>query len=130
VFKSFVERNLAMPAEWMPQWHHQNQADLREGKTVQLRAWINGLSNNADIAATRGDCSQYLAASVMLKIDVDVRMAGEKGGQRNREKFHRADIRQQAHMSPQSSAEIVQVAAHLFQLLRDNPRVMQEHRSC
>ena len=33
-------------------------------------------------------------------------------------------------MSPQAFAEIGQLAAHLLQLLRDDPRVMQEHSSC
>src|SRR5262245_38837490 len=128
--ESFAESNFPMPTERMPQRRHQHQADLRERKTVQLRGWINGLPDNADIAAPRSDCSNNLAASVMLKVDVDIRMGREKGRQGYGEKFHRADIRQQAHMSRQPLPEIVQVAAHLLQLLRDNPRVMQEHCSC
>jgi len=46
-----------------------------------------------DIAAPRGDCSDNLAASVVLKVDVDIRMGREKGRQWCRQKFHRADIR-------------------------------------
>jgi hypothetical protein len=53
--ESFAERNLTMPTERVPTWRHQDQANLREGKTFQLSAWINGLSDNADIAAARGD---------------------------------------------------------------------------
>src|SRR5262245_1103289 len=92
--ESFAERNFAMPTERMPQWRHQDQADLRERKILQLRGWINSLPDNANIAAPRGDCSDNLAASVVLKVDVDIRMSREKGRQRCRQKFHRADIRQ------------------------------------
>lgn len=128
--KSCAECNFTMPAERMAHWRHQYQADLGERKTVQFRAWIDGLPDNTDIAAARRDCSNNLAASVMLKADVDIRMGREKGRERYRQKFHRADIRQQAHMSRQPITEIVEVAAHLLELLRDNPRVVQEHCSC
>src|SRR5262245_57859109 len=115
--ESFAERNFTTPTERIPTWRHQDQTDLREGKTLQFRAWVNGLSDNADIAAAGGDRSNNFPTPVVLKVDVDIRMGREKGRQGCRQRFHRADIRQQAHMSPQPRPEIVQVAAHLLQLL-------------
>ena len=91
--ESFAESNFTTPTERMPQWCHQDQADLSERKILQLRGWINGLPDNADIAAPRGDIPDNLAASVVLKVDVDIRMGREKGRQWCRQKFHRADIR-------------------------------------
>ena len=91
--ESFTESNFTPSTERMPQWGHQDQADLCERKILQLRGWINGLPDNADIAAPRGDGSDNLAASVVLKVDVDIRMRREKGRQGRRQKLRRADIR-------------------------------------
>jgi hypothetical protein len=81
-------------------------------------------------------CSTASVAKYMVKrrgpleVDVDIGMGRQEYCQSRREKFYRCNgIRKNVNMASQPFCEIVQLTAHLLQVLHHNPRVTLKRRS-
>src|SRR5215208_6674082 len=100
------------------------------GNVSSSSAGLMGSATMPDVAEPLGDGADDLSALALLDDDVDVRMSGEEHGQSRRQKFDRCNrVRKHVYMASQPFGKIVQLAAHLLQVLYDDPRVTLKRRS-
>jgi len=131
VVQDFAKGHFTMAHERMPARRDHDEAVLRKRKRLELLRRIDGIRNNANIGESLCDRAHDLPALALLQVDVDVRMGRQEGSQSRGKKFHHPNgIRQEVDVRSQPFCVLVQLAAHLVQLLRDNPRMMHERRSC
>jgi hypothetical protein len=107
-----------------------NETDRAHWIRLEFFGGMRCIRDNTDISVTLCDCPRNLTTGAILKLDVDIAMSRKECRQRRREQFRYChSVREQAHVTPQALGVVTQFTAHLLQLPRDDPRMMDECRS-
>src|SRR5947209_13536668 len=112
----FAERVLAR--------RHQDQSILCKRKNLEFLGRIDCLRDNSDLGDTFGDRPDDFSAVALLEIDIDIGVCCKEEGQSGWEKLHGRDrIGENTDMASQPLSKVVEVPAHLLQVLHHDSSV-------
>jgi len=72
VVQDFAEGDFASLTDWVATRRHHNEADLADGKSLELLGGINRIRDDANVREALGNCAHDLAAWAVLEFNVDI----------------------------------------------------------
>ena len=128
--QDLAKSNFTTPTESLTMGRNQDQAVFGKRKDLELLGRVDRFGDDTDVGAALGDGTYDLSALALIEVDVEIGMGRQEHCQNGRKKFYCCyGIRKNVDMASQPFCEIVQLAAHLLQLLHDHPRVTLKRRS-